>query len=399
MAEPTVPQGTQAYFELWKELVREQECLNSKDMVIGVLGSWIYALNDTRYFVPQWDEQLLGPAWRQRRQKWDFENPPKPLPLTDPKMKDAFKHCEKCQLTWLVGYGKLEHHDHPQHLAWKIPDDDTNINRGGLITGRSIVIHVHGDAIPKGQAPKSPAGNTASLGVFFGPDSKFNLAAPCDDSQHDAEIAELAAVLSALATVQALVIDEHKALLSELLKRKSEETIAIEEHLARLNVELIPPPDPQASASGRPQPRLVRATANPNESQNAGSSSSNNSSNAIPYKTDKLPFRIILVSDNAQVVDNICKYRKQWRVEDGKLLTKKRKPVKNGAFYKDLEAVLSAVEARCGFVVKFYCVPKERNKGAAKLAKDGLQGKFCGDLAKAMELSKLEMEAAGASAE
>ncbi|KAI1472976.1 uncharacterized protein F4812DRAFT_454795 [Daldinia caldariorum] len=383
MADSTVPRGARAYFESWKEFIRDQEDLNSKDVIIGVVQSWIYALYDTRYFVPQWDEQLLGPAWRQRRQKWDFENPPKPWPLTDPKMKDAFKHCDKCQLTWLVGYSKLEHHDHPQHLAWKIPEDDTNANRAGLITGCSLVIHIHGDALPKGQASKSPTGSTASLGVFFGPDSKFNIAGPCSEAQYDAEIAELAAVMSALVIVQVMVVDEHKELLSETVKGKSEETTTIEEHLASLDFELMQRSSAQTSGSAPPPP------------QNAGgsNSSSGSSSAALPYKTDKLPFRIILVSDNAQVVDNICKYRKQWREEGGKLLTKHRKPVKNGRYYQDIERVLTAIEARCAFVVKFYCVSKERNKGAAELAKDALQGKFCGNVRKAVELSKLKAKA------
>ncbi|KAG4220150.1 hypothetical protein PC116_g31371, partial [Phytophthora cactorum] len=97
-----------------------------------------------------------------------------------------------------------------------------------------------------------------------------------------------------------------------------------------------------------------------------------------------LPFRIIFVSDNAKVVDNICKYRKQWREEDGKLVTKQKKPVKNGAMYQELDRALLRIESRYGLVLKFYCVPKERNKGAAKLAKDALQGNFCGEIAKAM---------------
>ncbi|KAI1478079.1 hypothetical protein F4774DRAFT_386838 [Daldinia eschscholtzii] len=136
---------------------------------------------------------MLGPAWTQRRKKWDFDNPPKPLPPTDSKMKDAFQYCEKCHLTWLAGYSKSEPQEHPHHLAWRMTLKDIDLARRGLITEKSLIIHVHGEALPKGQASKSPTGNTAGLGVFLGAGSKYNMAAPYGDKniQYDAEGAEI----------------------------------------------------------------------------------------------------------------------------------------------------------------------------------------------------------------
>ncbi|KAI0113059.1 hypothetical protein F4814DRAFT_420424 [Daldinia grandis] len=350
-------------------------------MVIGNAANWTIYFYDTRYFVPQWDEQLLGPAWKQRRGKWDFHNPPKPLPPTDPKMKDVFRYCETCQLTWLVGYSNLEHHQHPQHLAWEMAEEgDIDSNRRGLIMKASLIVYIHGESIPEDQTPKSHAGNSAGQGIFFGTDSQYNIAAPCGDkdTRYDAEGAELAAIHLSLTTVIQKVIRERFALLRGFVESNSGDTGGVEARLAELSMESTPGPSEQSLRDTSPSRKSEDA-----EDHNKTQKLFGNN-NAFLYEADKLPFRTIFVLDNADVVDNICKHRKPWRKENGKLLTKQRKPFKNGDMYQKIEGHLCELEEEFGFTFKFYCVPKGHNKGATKLAKEALRGNFRGDAGRAM---------------
>ncbi|OTA59741.1 hypothetical protein K449DRAFT_385076 [Hypoxylon sp. EC38] len=333
------------------------------------------SLYDTRYFVPQWDEQMLGPVWRQKRGKWDFENPPKPLSITDPKMRGAFKYCEECQLTWLVGHDKLEGHQHPQHLAWEIKEEHIDYLRWDIDVEASIVIYVRGDCVPKGQASRSPVGNFASQGLFFGNGSKYN-----DSSPHgvvpdgcDAESAELLAVDLALTMVQYSIAADRKKLLRASAKSKRKDISKTGAGLAKVDMK---------DASARKESDTSAALSNPTEVtkddvREVGSERDGDESESDDA-LDKLPFRVIFVSDNAKVVDNICKYHKQWRDEDGKLLTKQGKPVKHGELYQRVEEAIYEMEVDFGTRVKWYCVPKEHNQGAAKLAREALEGNFSG---------------------
>ncbi|KAI0829170.1 hypothetical protein F5Y06DRAFT_220927 [Hypoxylon sp. FL0890] len=345
---------------------------NSKDEVNRTPAGPMISLYDTRYFVPQWDEQMLGPTWRHKRGKWDFDNPPKPLQLTDPKMKDAFKYCEQCQLTWLVGYDKLEGHQHPQHLAWAMKEEHIDYHRWGIDMEASLVVYIHGDCLPKGQAPKSPVGNTDGYGIFFGNGSKYNASHPHmkKSAAYDAEDAELAAIDLALTIVRYDIVKDRKEHLRASAKSKRADGSKTGANLAKLDME-------HASAS-----RESNTTATPSKPTEAAENADDTRASAGEKGSDdesrdvldKLPFRVIFVSDNAKVVDSICKYHKQWKEEDGKLLTKQGKPVQNGDVYQELEEAICEMEENFDTTLKWYCVPKRFNEGAAKLAKDALEG-------------------------
>ncbi|KAI1416362.1 hypothetical protein F5Y13DRAFT_116339 [Hypoxylon sp. FL1857] len=335
------------------------------------------SLYDTRYFVPQWDEQMLGPEWRQKRGKWDFENPPKPLPLTDPKMKGAFKYCGQCQLTWLVGYDKLDVHQHPQHLACEKKEEHIDHYRLSIETEASVVIYIRGDCLPKGQTSKSIVGNIAGFGIFFGEDSKYNVASAHMNKSVDcdAEDAELAAIDLALATVRYSIVKDRKELLRASAKSKREDISETGADLAKLDIKNAP--------TGQ-ESNTNATSSNPTEASEDNDDTSNNASKggggggASNDVLNKLPFRVIFVSDNATVVDNICKYQKQWKEENGKLLTKQGKPVKNSDMYQRLEHAISDMEDDFDTTFKWYYVPKELNIGAAELANEALEGNFIG---------------------
>ncbi|KAI0888322.1 uncharacterized protein GGS22DRAFT_96028 [Annulohypoxylon maeteangense] len=327
------------------------------------------SLYDTRYFIPQWDEQMLGLPWREERIKWDFDNPPKPLPLTDPMMQGAFKYCEHCQLTWLVGHDKLEGHHHPHHLAWDMGDYGLDAHRYGLPMESSLVIFVHGASIAPGKPSKSPVGNLAGVGIFFGEGSKYNQALPCGGitSPQDAEMAELTAVDYALAIMKTFILDDRKELLLEFGEEKREAKLdaKIEKKIAKL----------EARSLSRTLQSDISARAGQVDildDDDLEDDESDEEEDAL----EKLPFRVIIVSDKIQVVDNVCKHYKAWTEEDGKLVSKKGKPIQHGELYQNM--IFDQMEEDFDVFMKWYHVPKDQNGGAVELAKDALEGKFVG---------------------
>ncbi|KAI2466881.1 hypothetical protein F4781DRAFT_423758 [Annulohypoxylon bovei var. microspora] len=333
------------------------------------------SLYDTRYFVPQWDEQMLGPTWRQKRGKWDFDNPPKPLPLTDPKMKGAFKYCHHCEMTWLVGYDKPEGNQHPHHLAWEMKEDDVDVHRWGLEVEASLVIFIHGACIPEGQPSKSPTGNTAGFGIFFGEGSQYNRAVPLGNksSYEDAESAEIAAVDLALAIVKYDILGDREIWLTAFAEEKRD--AKEKEELAKLGTKSV------SKTLKSDDPTRAESIEVTEEEDDDDDSWEDDSEEDEEDDLDKLPFRIIIVSDKVQIVDNVCKHYKQWKEEKGKLLTKKGKPVKHGDKYQNL--ILSQLVDDSDTTVKWYCVPKDQNKEAMKLAMEALKGnsvRFTGEV-------------------
>lgn len=320
------------------------------------------SLYDTRYFVPQWDEQMLGPAWRQKRAKWDFDNPPKPLPITDAKMKGAFKYCEECQLTWLVGHDGLSGHHHPLHLAWEMKEEHTDWDRYGMNMETSLIVHIRGDSAPEGQESNSSRGNTAGCGIFFGDGSKYNLAVRSEDkSIHcDAEGAEVEAIYKALTIATALISNVRRTLLTEL--RKSE----------RAKVSKVESISNTRKGDGNTYDTKTTEDA---EDDPLWEDTSDEDEDDALDKLDKVPFRLIVVSDNAKVIDNVCKYQQQWKEEKGKILTKQGKPVKNGDMYQPLCNRISKLEKDFDVTtLKLYLIPKEYNEGAAELARLAVDG-------------------------
>ncbi|KAI1458738.1 hypothetical protein F4805DRAFT_112725 [Annulohypoxylon moriforme] len=331
---------------------------NPKDIVRRTPAGPMSALYDTRYFVPQWDEQMLGPPWKQERANWDFDNPPKPPPLTDPQMQGVFKYCEHCELTWLVGHSKVEGHHHPHHLAWDMGDEALNIHRYGMALESSIVVFVHGASLPAGKKSKSPAGNLASVGIFFGEGSKYNQAIPCGkiSTPQDSEMAELTAVKATLAITDTYIRKDRKKLLMEFAVKKHEARLKAKRERAKL----------LESGKSASTGQIEIIDDDDDELEDYASHKHD------PF--DKLDSRVIIVSDKIQVVDNVCKHSKVWKEDKGQLFSKKGKPIKNGELYKDL--IFSELEDEMGVFVKWYHVPRDQNKGAVNLAMDALEGKF-----------------------
>lgn len=290
------------------------------------------------YFIPQWDEQLIGPEWRQKRGEWDYDNPPTPLLPNDPKMADAFKYCEECQLTWLVGFDKLKRHTHPHHFAWQPEAEYIDVHRWGLESEASIVVYVRGSCVLEGQTSQSPAGNPASLGIFFGKDSKYNVAGPQGNEpmSFDKEEAEVYAIVDALVKVRYQVIEDRRAILREVEK----------------------------STSGKPDKSLDDVG---KKSHKSDGDSDDNDGEVYSEDDDDdidLSTRIIIVSDNKKVIDNICNLEE-------------KQPAKYSDAYDRLDDMLDELE-EVDVHVKWYCVPEEFNKEAAELANEGLHGRFRG---------------------
>ncbi|KAH8750628.1 ribonuclease H-like domain-containing protein [Hyaloscypha sp. PMI_1271] len=107
--------------------------------------------------MPQWDEQVLGPA-NTYKIKQVYDNPPKPLPLSSIQTY----HCTICQLTWLVGeIGEAAARNHPSHHSY---------SHDYCGTRRSLLVFTDGAC--SGNGTRDARGG---IGCFFGPSSKFNI--------------------------------------------------------------------------------------------------------------------------------------------------------------------------------------------------------------------------------
>ncbi|KAI8961240.1 hypothetical protein F5Y11DRAFT_348762 [Daldinia sp. FL1419] len=327
--------------------------LNPKDEFRIAASNWSISYYDTRYFVPQWDEQLLGPDWEKKRGDWDYDKIPKPLPMTHPTMKDAFKYCEKCQLTWVVGHSKLEGHHHPQHIAWDIEAEGIPYKRLDYPKKTSIIIHVHSDTIAEGQTPKVTA---AGLGVFFGKSSKYNIAARCrpeNGTGPTAEVSELSAISLAISKLKVLLV-RRKESLSEFGKSQPEVPDTLESHSEAINRLSALDLDSMISImSSGDTDKIRKSLGDPRASISLLSS---------------LLFRVIIISDNAEVVEELCKPGNK-----GQQWNKKDPAVRE--LYHQIDDTINTTEKQVGVTFKFYCVPKESNNDAAMLARIGLRGR------------------------
>jgi hypothetical protein len=106
-------------------------------------------------YVPQYDEQLLGPAVNFLIQE-PFEKPN--------YVKLETYNCEDCQLKWLVGFkGPSNAESHPSHhtLSQK--------NTGQ--TKRSLIVHICAACVLPPEAPSQKS----SMAVYFAPFSRYNI--------------------------------------------------------------------------------------------------------------------------------------------------------------------------------------------------------------------------------
>lgn len=149
-------------------------------------------------FIPQWDQQLLGPA-NTFQIKRDYGTPPKPEHL----QASALLACSECELTWLVG--KLGHSaasNHPSHHTL------SHVYAG---TSRSLIVHTDGACIDNGQ-PSAVAG----VGVYFGANSRYNVSAPLETSvAPTSQVAELHALLRAMQVVRKDIVPARSVLVQD----------------------------------------------------------------------------------------------------------------------------------------------------------------------------------------
>jgi ribonuclease HI len=144
-------------------------------------------------FMPQWDEQILGPANTYKLEK-DYVNPPKPLPLSTLKLHQ----CTTCNLTWLVGQvGEAAAKGHPSHHAY------SQVYAG---TRRSLVVFVDGACSSNGAMDAK-----GGVGVHFGSASKYNLSEGLTlQGKATNQRAELHAIARALELVREKVMPQRK---------------------------------------------------------------------------------------------------------------------------------------------------------------------------------------------
>ncbi|KAF4636562.1 hypothetical protein G7Y89_g1525 [Cudoniella acicularis] len=165
---------------------------DEEDDRVFVLGG------STARFIPQWDEQILGPQNTYKITK-DNENLSEPLPLSS----ILTYYCLTCQLTWLVGEkGEATAKSHPSHHTL------SHIYAG---TSRTLLVFTDGACSGNG-TPNARGG----LGVFFGPGSKFNFGELLTGSGTVTnQKAELAAVARALETVRSKILPARRIMVKE----------------------------------------------------------------------------------------------------------------------------------------------------------------------------------------
>lgn len=144
-------------------------------------------------FLPQWDEQVLGPGNTFALKK-NYERPPKPLPVSALELSP----CSTCHLIWLVGeVGKAAAADHPSHHTYTHEYAGSN---------RSLIVYADGACLMNGTSAAR-----AAIGVHFGQQSKFNISELFNLSgQHSNQRAELHAVARALEVVRTHVLPERR---------------------------------------------------------------------------------------------------------------------------------------------------------------------------------------------
>lgn len=255
-------------------------------------------------------------------------------------------------MTWLVGYDKVEGHHHPHHFAWQAKAEHIDIHRWGLELEASIVVYVRGGVLPKGQPPTSPVGNPASFGVFFGKDSKYNWVGPqgTKSTPLDREGADIGAIDNALAKIRHHIVEDRKAILTDLEKSKADEPNSGEKSQGNTGKN----PD----LAGKKLRKGGRGDDDDDWEDHSEEDDDDDDDDVDPS------FRVIIVSDNKEVLDNICNLEE-------------KQPTKHRKAYDRLDDSLDELQ-EVDVIVKWYYVPEEFNKEAAELANEGLQGRFRG---------------------
>ncbi|OCL02898.1 hypothetical protein AOQ84DRAFT_303827 [Glonium stellatum] len=152
-------------------------------------------------FIPQWDDQILGPSNAILLQK-NHDNTPKPISPSSVMLYG----CSECQLTWLVGAkGLSAATSHPSHRTYFHQDIETK---------RSIVTFMDGACYKNGY-PNALIG----VGAFFQENSRFNISekmAIPDNQKITTQRAELYALIVLLRSVRIHVLPERQAKVTEV---------------------------------------------------------------------------------------------------------------------------------------------------------------------------------------
>ncbi|EGU87530.1 hypothetical protein FOXB_01953 [Fusarium oxysporum f. sp. conglutinans Fo5176] len=137
----------------------------NEDQVFVLVGS-------TALFIPQRDEEILGPA-NTRNTLTNPECTPGRISLT---------YCGVCGVSWLVG------EKGPDAAASHLSHHTLVHNYSGA--RRSLVVFIDG-ACPE----NGPAALQASVGVYFGPESPKNISRLIDTSRPTNQLAEITAAV------------------------------------------------------------------------------------------------------------------------------------------------------------------------------------------------------------
>jgi ribonuclease HI len=264
-------------------------------------------------FIPQHDEQVLGPR-NTIHIRTDYDIPPSP----DTPDKLQFTYCRHCNATWLVGNnGSEAAKAHPSHNTHY--HDFTGQSR------RSLVVHVDG-ACP-GNGPNS---TRSSIGVYFGHGSSHNISRLLPESRPTNQTAELSAAIAALQHVRTSVRPQREVM-----------------------VRAGPPDGVQFHTLCRWEDGKITT---PTE-----------------CLRNVWHFRLIIATDSAYLVNCLCQYRKDWtfNAQTQTYYTRNGKAVKNSALFAELVKEIDLI-SRVGVQVQWYFVPREFNKDADALANAAL---------------------------
>ncbi|KAL8376794.1 hypothetical protein RB595_007760 [Gaeumannomyces hyphopodioides] len=158
------------------------------------------ALKELRWWIPQWDEQVIGRmafaslGFHHR----DLSRPPEPERLTDPRLQHAFHDCAECRLTWLTGFNRLRSGGpgtqctHPWHYACGRDNEDLMVDGAAAAARKSpqrppmssIVVRIGAVPVAGGgdddnqqqQQQQQQQQDAAAFGVWFAEGSPFNIA-------------------------------------------------------------------------------------------------------------------------------------------------------------------------------------------------------------------------------
>jgi hypothetical protein len=257
-------------------------------------------------YIPQYDEQLLGPAVNFLIQE-PFEKPN--------YVKLETYNCEDCQLKWLVGFkGPTNAESHPSH--------HTLSQKNTAQTKRSLIVHICGTCVLPPEVPS----HKSSMAVYFAPFSRYNIS---------------------------------KRLHSPILTDTSVAKVAATAALKKVRTEICPRREEEIHTMPRFQVNIT--------SQDDGWTTppSETALNVWRFRllvaTDSWPLiEFVWGKSRWYVNNNMSKNRAPQRHDSVE-------PVTNEAIDEELLEELDLL-ARLGIQVQWYCVEREDNQDAVSLA-------------------------------